>query len=331
VVFGEVLPEAQTHVARVLSLPDPATVAFAPNTHELVMRIVSCWDPPIRVLTTDGEFHSFRRQARRLEEAGRALVDRVPVEPFETFAARLAAAVEAGDHDLVYFSQVLFDSGFALVDLAAIVEATPDTTTGVVVDGYHAFMARPTDLTDVANRAFYLAGGYKYAMSGEGVCFAHCPPGHAARPVDTGWFAGFDELESAEARGEPIGFPEDGRRLLGATFDPSGLYRFNAVQRWLTELGVSVADIHRHVVDLQALLLDRAPAAWTDALVPDRSIAERGHFLTFRFDDAAIVHHRLLDDNVVTDVRGDRLRVGFGLYHDADDVDSLVAKLRDYN
>jgi len=31
--------------------------------------------------------------------------------------------------------------------------------------------------------------------------------------------------------------------------------------------------------------------------------------------------------NVVVDVRGDRLRFGFGLYHDADDVDRLLERL----
>ena len=47
-----------------------------------------------------------------------------------------------------------------------------------MIDGYHGFMALPTDFAAIAGRAFYLAGGYKYAMAGEGVCFMHCPPGY---------------------------------------------------------------------------------------------------------------------------------------------------------
>ena len=81
-------------------------------------------------------------------------------------------------------------------DLAAIVNAVRDADTFVVVDGYHAFMAIPTDLAPIAARAFYVAGGYKYAMAGEGTCFLHCPPGYGARPRDTGWYAGFSALES---------------------------------------------------------------------------------------------------------------------------------------
>ena len=32
-VFGEVAAEARGHIARVLDLPDPERIAFAPNTH----------------------------------------------------------------------------------------------------------------------------------------------------------------------------------------------------------------------------------------------------------------------------------------------------------
>ena len=320
-VFGEVVPAAQGHIARTLGLAEPTTVAFAPNTHELFMRIVSCLDEPVRILTSDGEFHSFRRQARRLEEAGRAVVERVAVEPFTTFADRFAAAVDGWAGDLVYISQVFFDSGFVLPDIVL-----PADDAFVVIDGYHGFMAVPTDLGAAADRVFYLAGGYKYAMSGEGVCFAHCPPGYGTRPVDTGWFAGFGELETTIAN-QPVGFATDGSRFLGATFDPTALFRFNAVMEWLDDLGVSVADIHEHVQARQRQFLDGIDERLAECLIPDRSWTDRGHFLTLRFPGAADVHRRLLEANVITDVRGDRLRIGFGLYHDPDDVDLLSLHL----
>src|SRR3546814_4193410 len=46
-----------------------------------------------------------------------------------------------------------------------------------------------------SGRAFYLAGGYKYAMAGEGACFLHAPAGWGLRPRDTGWYAAFGALE----------------------------------------------------------------------------------------------------------------------------------------
>ena len=58
----------------------------------------------------------------------------------------------------------------------------PKNRTFVVIDGYHGFMAMPTMLESIQDRAFYVAGGYKYAMSGEGVCFLHSPPGYGLAP-----------------------------------------------------------------------------------------------------------------------------------------------------
>ncbi|HEU0088316.1 MAG TPA: aminotransferase class V-fold PLP-dependent enzyme [Pseudonocardiaceae bacterium] len=328
-LLGTVLPEAGRHVAGQLGLPDPATVTFAPSTHDLVLRLLSCLPVPTRILTTDSEFHSFARQVRRLEEAGLAVVDRVAAEPFDTFTQRLRHSTARGGHDLVFFSQVHFNSGFAVSDLAAVIAAVPADETFVVVDGYHGFMALPTDLAAIANRAFYLAGGYKYAMAGEGACFLHCPPGYGERPVNTGWFAGFAELIGPSGQ---VSYQQDAARFLGATFDATGLYRFNAAQRLLDELGLSVPVIHARVRRLQARFLDRLdalqiPGLGHRTLVPPPEIPGRGNFLTFRLPDAGAIRQRLRARKVTTDHRDDRLRFGFGIYHDEDDVDALCHRL----
>lgn len=328
-VFGEVIPGAQAHVARLLRLPDPASVVFAPNVHSLLLRLLSCIERrPVRILTTDSEFYSFERQIRRLEEAQAASVTRVAVEPFADFETRFVRACANGGHDLVWFSQCFFNSGYRIGNLAAPVAAVPDARTLVAIDGYHGFMAVPTDLGAIAGRAFYLAGGYKYAMSGEGVCFMHCPAGYAPRPLDTGWFAGAVAPEA----GEParLGYPQDGGRFWGSTFDPVGLYRFNAVMDWCRSLNLDPAAIHAHVEHLQQVFLcgrNAATRALAQAeLVPAAGLA-RGNFLCLRLRDAAHWCARLAEREVMVDARGDRLRFGFGIYHDEADVAALVARL----
>ena len=326
--FSKLWPRAQKHVARALRLPDPATVAFAPNTHELVMRAISCLPPPIRVLTTDGEFHSFARQLARLEEAGLAKVVRVPTRPFASFAERFVAAA-AGGFDLIYLSQVFFDSGYALRDVASLARAMPEDAV-VMVDGYHAFSAIEVDLSAIADRVFYVAGGYKYAMSGEGCCFMHAPPGWLPRPIDTGWFAAFFALEGP--RGGPVAFADDGSRFLGATFDPTGLYRFDAVMTWLEREGIRPADVEAHTRALQERFVaglrarPELPLAESQLVVPI-SERNRGQFLAFETADAKEIHDRLARDRVITDVRGDRLRFGFGLYHDPEDIDAGIERM----
>lgn len=322
-VLGPVWGEAQAHVARVLALPDPSTIVFAQNTFELWLRLLSCFPAgrPVRVLTTDGEFHSFARLGRRLAEDGGIVLDSVPVEPLATFSERFQQAAAAGGHDLVLVSQVFFGSGYAVADLPGLVAAVPDPDTFVVIDGYHGFMARPTDLSGIAGRVFYLGGGYKYAMSGEGAAFMHCPPGYGPRPRATGWYASFGSL--AAAPDGVVAYATDGFRFMGATFDPTPLYRFNAVMRWLASVGVDAAAVRDHAHALQRIFaggLDERGCALRspDLLVPlDKP--DRGSFLTFRRPDAAALKSRLDARNIVVDVRGDRLRTGFGLYHTAED------------
>lgn len=325
-VFEQVIPAAQQHVAHALNLPDPKTIAFGPNTHSFVVRLLSCFsvDKPVRVLTTSSEFMSFARQIARLEEDKRVIVTRIATEPFDTFEARFADAAAKGEHDLVFFSQVFFDSGFAVRNPAKIVAAVRSPETFVVIDGYHAFMAVPVDVSAIANRAFYLAGGYKYAMAGECCCFLHCPPGYGARPSDTGWYAGFDALEGG---GSCVGYSNDGSRFLGATFDVTALYRFNAVQDWLKLEGETVAHMLAHVRDIERAFLDaldktKAPISSSMLVVPDE--AHRGRFLAFRTQRAGEIVEKLLAKNIITDSRGDRLRIGFGIYHANEDAVRLA-------
>jgi selenocysteine lyase/cysteine desulfurase len=323
-VFGSVIPEAQRHVARVLDLSDSSSIVFGPNTHSFLLRLLSCLprDRTLRVLTTGSEFMSFSRQMARLEEDRLVAVTRVRTEPFHSFEERFSDAAR-GEFDLVYISQVFFDSAFA-IDPAFVVSAVRDPQTLVAIDGYHGFMAVPTDLDAIAKRAFYLAGGYKYAMAGEGVCFLHCPPGYAPRPRDTGWYAGFSALEKG---GAGVPYAEDGSRFVGATFDVSGLYRFNAVQNWLLDEGLDVTGMLGHVRALERAFLaelDRlqAPLNSTSLVVPDENC--RGRFLAFRTQDAGTIAARLAAHNIIVDHRGDRLRVGFGIYHDENDAARLA-------
>jgi selenocysteine lyase/cysteine desulfurase len=180
-------------------------------------------------------------------------------------------------------------------------------------------MALPLSLGAIQDRVFFLAGGYKYAMSGEGACFLHSPVGYGPRPVDTGWYAGFGQLESGV--GDIIAYGDDGSRFAGATFDPSGVYRMDAVLGWLESEGVGPHEIHRHVLGLQERFLAGEPDLG-ELLIDDQG--HRGNFLTFRSDDAAGIYQRLHDRRVVTDYRGDRLRIGFGIYQDESDVDRLL-------
>jgi selenocysteine lyase/cysteine desulfurase len=255
----------------------------------------------------------------------------VPVEPFATLAERLVAAVREHEPDLVYVSQVLFNSGFALADLNGLVTFLTAPARLIVIDGYHGFLARPTNLAEIADRAFYIAGGYKYAMAGEGVCFLHCPPGYGPRPRDTGWFAEFGGL--AAAPGKMVGYPTNGSRFLGATFDPVGMYRLRAVLSWMTASGLEIEQVHAHATALMTHFLDLLEPLGVkgltrgDLITPLGDGSAHGNFLSFRAQRAGTIIAALAAADVQADHRGDCVRFGFGLATTLDDVKVAIGRM----
>lgn len=334
-VFPVIIPAVQKGIAKVLNLSKPQNIAFAPNTHEFVLRLLSCLPYKTetgrtpRVLTTNSEFHSFSRQIKRYKEVGLVEVDFIDIHPIDSFEQRFAENARTGNYDLIFFSHVFFNAGYVVQNIAKIVEAVPSHETLICVDGYHAFMAVPVDIQRIEKRAFYLGGGYKYAMAGEGTCFIHVPDGYAMRPVNTGWYAEFGAL--GDKKGDIAAYAQDGMRFMGATFDPSGLYRMKSVYEMLEKERISVADIHSYVQDMQDFFLrhlEKLASPMLSAhmlMIKDKT--KRGHFLTFQTNNAAYLQKTLQEHDIITDHRGDRLRFGFGIYQDKDMIHRLFEKL----
>ena len=335
-VFETIIPQAQKHIARMLHLKDSQQIVFAPNTHELLSRVISLFagKPKLKILTSTNEFHSWRRQLLRLEEMPQVEVTFAPTDHFledrrgviEGFKTELKK-----DYDVVYLSQVFFDSGLCFTDLELLeMVSVANEKSIIMIDGYHGFAAIPTNLSKLEGRIFYLGGGYKYAQAGEGVGFMVVPKGNW-RPLYTGWFA--EHAHLSKPRGAQVGYSEDGMAFMGATQDPSGLYRFNAV--WDLFKNETVAQIHEYVRSLQlAFIKDLSPefiSHWQLRPLYEKELSLHGHFLTFEApsDDVADRCEKTLRAaNILIDRRGPRLRFGFGLYQNLSDVKELASALK---
>lgn len=325
VIFGEKLPLLQRYIANELNLSHPQQLVFAQNTHELLYRVLTCFPAhkPLRILTTDGEFHSFNRQSRRLEERGNVTIDRISCEPFESFESRWIQAIKAEQYDLIFISQVFYNSGVCAPQISRWLGNVPSDTL-VMVDGYHGYGAIPTDLSEVADRVFYLAGGYKYAQAGEGVCFMAVPLSSALRPEYTGWFADFAGL--AKAQQGQVQYASDGMRFAGATMDFSAIYRQIAVFELWQHYGLTAKVRDAYIRSLQVAFLEHLDSLQHAELNRNSLLScpelGHGHFFTFRLaspERVSAIATELRENGVATDYRHDRLRFGFALYHEPDD------------
>jgi kynureninase len=97
---------------------DAGEIALGASTHDLIVRFLSALDLRARprLVTTDGEFHTLRRQSRRLVEAGLDVVT-VAAEPAATLAERLAEQTADPRTAAVLVSSVLFETARIVPEL----------------------------------------------------------------------------------------------------------------------------------------------------------------------------------------------------------------------
>jgi kynureninase len=314
-------------------LGDPhGEIALGVNTHELVIRLLSALDLGARprIVSTDGEFHTLRRQLARLSEAGLDVV-RLPAQPAGTLAARLAEAVDERT-SAVLVSAVLFETGHIVGGLEALARACAHAGAEIVVDAYHALGAVPFALHEQGlGSAWVLGGGYKYLQLGEGNCFLRLPA-HAEelRPAITGWYAEFGAL-AAEHDPSRVAYGRGAERFAGATYDPTSHYRAARVFAFFGEQGLTPERLrasYRRQVDLlaagfDALGIDDAIVTRDRALDLDRV----GGFLALRSPRAGELQRALSQRGVLTDSRGPWLRLGPAPYLSDQQLETAIALL----
>ncbi len=282
------------------------------NTHALVVRFLSAL--PLRarprIVTSDGEFHTIRRQLDRLGEEGVEVV-KVAVAPLDTLAERVAAEVDDRT-SCAMISSVLFGSGLIVPELPTIADACVQHGAEMLIDAYHSLGVVPFTL-DRMEQAFVVGGGYKYLQMGEGNCMLRFPSACELRPVVTGWFSEFAELADAGGSGE-VGYGRGAGRFAGSTFDPTSQYRGAAVLDFFEEEGLTVEflrEVSQHQVGLLVdtfLGLELDPSlVRLDAEVP---LSRRGGFLALHSPQAGALTTALLEHGVRTDARGSVLRIG---------------------
>ncbi|MGH9257463.1 MAG: aminotransferase class V-fold PLP-dependent enzyme, partial [Vicinamibacterales bacterium] len=127
-----------------------ANIALGQNTHELLTRWLSAL--PLRerrrLVTTDAEFHSVRRQLDRLAEDGLLDIVRVPARPVDTLTQRLGAAVDDRTACAIV-SSVLYDTAEIVPDLDVIARACATAGAELLVDAYHHLNVVPFDVSSM--------------------------------------------------------------------------------------------------------------------------------------------------------------------------------------
>ncbi len=288
-------------------------IALGGSTHDLIVRFLSAL--PLRarprIVTTDGEFHSLRRQLDRIAEEDIEVV-KVPSHPASSVAERL---IETTDDRVaaVMVSSVFFQTGEIVTGLGDVLEKCGKVGAEFLVDAYHALNVVPFSLkSERLEGAFIVGGGYKYCQLGEGNCFLRFPKDCRMRPLVTGWFSEFESL--GQSSSVKVLYGEGHARFAGSTYDPASHYRASEVFAFFEQKGLNpelLREVSQHQIRLLAGCFDELdfdPGIITrNRSIPLDSI---GGFLALSSTRAAELCRRLYDRGVHTDFRGEILRLG---------------------
>ncbi len=293
---------------------DEGQMALASSTHDLLIRFLSALPlkKDINIVTTDGEFHTIRRQLDRLSEEGLEII-KVPANQSELVVEKIISAVN-DKTAAVLVSKVFFNTGEIVEDLSVLAGKCEKHGARLLVDVYHALNAMPFSVkNENLENAFIIGGGYKYCQLGEGNCFLRFPAETDLRPVITGWYSEFGAL-SKQKKEKNVLYGSGDALFAGATYDPSSHYRGAEVFRFFKEMELTpdfLRKVSQHQVGLLASKFDDAdldPGLITRNT--NISVNRIGGFLVLNSPFADVISMRLREKGVFTDYRGSSLRLG---------------------
>ncbi len=287
--------------------------ALASNTHELLIRFLSSLNlnRGDRIITTDGEFHSMRRQLSRLQEEGIDIV-RIAASPVETLTERIAAAI-SDKTVTIMLSAVMFKSSNIVPHIKHLADKAEELNIPLLIDAYHALNVTEFSIAENnLEQAFIVGGGYKYCQFGEGNCFLRIPHDCTLRPVITGWYAEFGALDKTSNPDE-VQYASGGSRFQGSTYDPTSHYRACSVIDFFNEQQLTPSVLRKISQYQIGLLRDQFDALNFDPSKISRADVELSSiagFLALKTTEAELIQKKLMERGILTDQRDGYLRLG---------------------
>jgi len=290
-------------------------IVLGQNTHELLLRLLSSIDLVNRpkIITTDSEFHTARRQFDKLAEIRLIELIKLNAEPVESLSERISKIVDEKT-SVVMVSKVFFNNANILENIEIIYKQCNLHGAYLILDVYHALNAIPFSvINEFIPNAFLIGGGYKYCQLGEGNCFLRIPPDCKLKPAITGWFSEFTALADKTKKYSVI-YGEGHWAFAGSTYDPVSHYRACEVFDFFEEHNL-IPEFLRQVSRIQ---IDFLASEFDSYDLPQHIIKrdtclpldKSGGFLVLKTEYANIITNKLHQRNILVDYRGNNLRLG---------------------
>jgi kynureninase len=302
--WGAEMEAYRARLATLLGAPRRDCIVPKTSAGQGLRAVLNAFDGTPRVVATRGEFDSLDLILREYAQRGHIRLRLVDARADGFFDADAVLDAIAPDTSLVVVSQVMFQTGQVLPELPSIVERAHRGGARVLLDVYHALGVFPVDVAALGVD-FAVGGSYKYLRGGPGACFLYVAPrvlDAGWRTLDTGWFA--KEAPFTYRRPDPPRYGPGGDAWLESTPAVLPIYQARAGQLFTTAMGVARLRAHSLAQqrDLVALLEAEGIAA-------QGGREDRGAFVVVRDRDATALAGALAAQQVITDARGEWLRL----------------------
>jgi selenocysteine lyase/cysteine desulfurase len=274
-----------------------------------------------RIVISEYEFPTVGQIAHAQELRGAEVVHVRPEADGSIPAERFAEAIDERTA-LVCCTTISYRTGHRH-DVAEIARIAHDAGALCLADSYQAVGAIDFDARALGVD-FATGGTVKYLLASAGLGFLYVRRELLGKllPTQTGWFADEDIFQMDISDYSPA---SDARRFDAGTPPVPNIYAGLAGMSLIEEAGT--AAIEEHVAGLTTRLIDGLDEL--GAIVPTpRDPAQRGPLVCVRSTDVNALVRALAAERVVCSERDSNVRIALHLYNVEDDVDRLLAVLR---
>jgi selenocysteine lyase/cysteine desulfurase len=301
----------------------PGEIAVTASASAGINALASALDfsgPRRKVIVSDFEFPTNAQIWHAQEHLGAEVVHvpRAPdgYIPLENFARLIDDRTQ-----LVAVTQVCFRNG-ARLDIAGITRLAHERGARVMVDCYQAIGAMTVD-AKALDVDFAVGGMLKYLLGTAGIGFLYARSGliRDLVPSHSGWFAQEDIAAMDITANRPS---RSARRFEAGTPPVVNCYAAEAGLKIILEVGTDA--IEGRVRRLTRRCMEGLAAIGWPAITPADD-ARRGPMVAVPSRDTAVLHARLLEQDIVTSFRDNNIRATVHFYNSEEDIDRFVAAM----
>jgi selenocysteine lyase/cysteine desulfurase len=318
------LDAARASVSRLLNAEEDE-IAITTSVSAGVDAIVSAFsfaDGRDKIVLSDFEFptigqisHAQELRGARVEHVHADQDGTIPLERFEAAIDEQTALVAA--------THVCFRNGSRL-EVERVAELAHERGALMLLDAYQTAGTLPLDVRSL-DCDFLVAGVLKYLLGSAGLAFLYCRRELVERlsPTATGWFADRNIFEMDIHDYSPA---STARRFEAGTPPVPAIYAGIAGIELMQEIGIE--ETETHVRALNELLADGVEELGGRVVTP-RAAEHRGALTCIASTDVDALVASMTSGGIVTSSRDDNLRISPHCYNTADDVEAVLAVLRD--